>query len=296
MSAPGRLQINSVGRHKPKNLSLISFNANGLIDSIGELNRCALEYKADIIMNRRSKGGTALYYNRSLYCCPIDIPPLDNIEATACRLSMSGHGVLILVSVYLPKKNCSGRFRNTLALGDAVILFGDFNSKTLTGNVIILTATEEKWRPSADLHFDIITPLTPTHYPNDVNRRPDILDIALLKGVALKLSCIETLQCLNSDHRPVLMRTVVDDSSRTVPANSDRKELPRDQELIRAKRRLAPSEQIPHVKIGPSAHPPTHKAFWGLAKALKTEKAVPTPALRKLDNSIAFDDREKLSV
>ncbi|GBP41483.1 Probable RNA-directed DNA polymerase from transposon BS [Eumeta japonica] len=37
----------------------------------------------------------------------------------------------------------------------------------------------------------------------------------------------------------------------------------------------------------------SHKAFWGLAKALKTEKAVPTPALRKRDNSIAFDDREK---
>ncbi|GBP94064.1 hypothetical protein EVAR_97782_1 [Eumeta japonica] len=38
---------------------------------------------------------------------------------------------------------------------------------------------------------------------------------------------------------------------------------------------------------------PSHKAFWGLAKAFKTEKAVPTPARRKLDNSIAFDDREK---
>ncbi|GBP41484.1 hypothetical protein EVAR_24402_1 [Eumeta japonica] len=89
---------------------------------------------------------------------------------------------------------------------------------------------------AVDLHFDIITPLTPTHYPNDVNRRPNILDIALLKGVALKLSCIGTLQCLNLDHQPVLMRTVVDGRSRTVPANSDRKELPRDvKELIRAK-------------------------------------------------------------
>ncbi|GBP71292.1 hypothetical protein EVAR_60858_1 [Eumeta japonica] len=27
-----------------------------------------------------------------------------------------------------------------------------------------------------------------------------------MKDVALKLSCIDTLQCLNSDHRPVLMR------------------------------------------------------------------------------------------
>ncbi|GBP55953.1 hypothetical protein EVAR_97666_1 [Eumeta japonica] len=40
---------------------------------------------------------------------------------------------------------------------------------------------------------------------------------------------------------------------------------------------------------------PSHRAYWGLAKALKTEGAVPTPALKKPDKSIAFDDREKLS-
>ncbi|GBP07435.1 Probable RNA-directed DNA polymerase from transposon X-element [Eumeta japonica] len=144
-----------------------------------------------------------------------------------------------------------------------------------------------------DIHFNIITPLIPTHYSNDNNRRPDILNIALMKGVSLKLNCIEPLQCLNSDHRPVLkrlgsltgdyptsvntitnwqkvptvleeidtpilnsipndvistddidnaidgltnhIRTVVHDSSRTVPTNSDRKELPRDvKKLIRA--------------------------------------------------------------
>ncbi|GBP58953.1 Probable RNA-directed DNA polymerase from transposon BS [Eumeta japonica] len=38
---------------------------------------------------------------------------------------------------------------------------------------------------------------------------------------------------------------------------------------------------------------PNHKAYWGLTKTLKTEAAVPTPALRKFDNSVAFDYREK---
>ncbi|GBP61090.1 hypothetical protein EVAR_89756_1 [Eumeta japonica] len=39
----------------------------------------------------------------------------------------------------------------------------------------------------------------------------------------------------------------------------------------------------------------SHKVFWGLArKALRTEKVIPTPALRKLNNSIAFGDREKV--
>ncbi|GBP24986.1 hypothetical protein EVAR_94280_1 [Eumeta japonica] len=30
----------------------------------------------------------------SLHCCPIDIPPLINMEATGCRLAMTGHGTL----------------------------------------------------------------------------------------------------------------------------------------------------------------------------------------------------------
>ncbi|GBP56600.1 hypothetical protein EVAR_80364_1 [Eumeta japonica] len=38
---------------------------------------------------------------------------------------------------------------------------------------------------------------------------------------------------------------------------------------------------------------PSHQAYWGLSKALKTEGAVPTRVLRKPDKSVAFDDREK---
>ncbi|GBP61091.1 hypothetical protein EVAR_89757_1 [Eumeta japonica] len=125
-----------------------------------------------------------------------------------------------------------------------------------------------------------------------------------MKGLALKLSCIEPLQCLNSDHRSVLMRLgsltgdcspaiktitnlqkvstaleeidtpisnsipidvvltdgidntigaltnyirkVVDDSSRTVPANSDRKERPKKiRELIKARQAFRRADKYP---------------------------------------------------
>ncbi|GBP91050.1 hypothetical protein EVAR_56133_1 [Eumeta japonica] len=91
------------------------------------------------------------------------------------------------------------------------------------------------------LHLNFVTLLTPTHYHNSDTYRPDILDITLMKGVALKLNCIETLQCLNSDHRPLLVRCPyqphqLKNCSRVVPVKSDCKELPRDvSELIRSK-------------------------------------------------------------
>ncbi|GBP26343.1 Probable RNA-directed DNA polymerase from transposon BS [Eumeta japonica] len=210
-----------------------------------------MEYKADIIMvqethlkPKNSKtckiknftllrtdrqgapmGGTAIYYNRALYCCPMDIPPLTNIEATACRLSMIGHGVLTLYDI----DNAIG---------------------ALTSHIT----------------------------------------------------------------------TVVENSSRKVPAKSDRKELPRDViELIRDKNAaLRRAGKYPTRENRSRARAlqrrvkarikeikndnwsdlmaeisPSHKAYWRLAKALKTEGAAPTPALKRPDNSIAFDDREK---
>ncbi|GBP11390.1 hypothetical protein EVAR_92903_1 [Eumeta japonica] len=79
-----------------------------------------------------SKGGTALYYRRSLHCDSINIRPLINMEATGCRLAMTGHSTLVIVSVYLlsPKRLLRRDLRALFALGDAVILFDDFIVKT----------------------------------------------------------------------------------------------------------------------------------------------------------------------
>ncbi|GBP53666.1 RNA-directed DNA polymerase from mobile element jockey [Eumeta japonica] len=225
----------SIGRHKPKSISLISFNARGLESNIVELGKCATEYSADVILVQETflkpnrpracklanyiqvrndrlnapKGGTAVYYKRKLYCCPVDTPPLINIEASACRLAMTGHGTLIIVSVYLPphKPLLRSDIETLLALGDAVILFGDLNSKntdwrsntTNTSGRMLATLAE-------DHDLAIIAPLTPTYLPANVRHRPNILDLAILKGVVLSLNSIETVHCLGSDHLPVLLK------------------------------------------------------------------------------------------
>ncbi|GBP02309.1 hypothetical protein EVAR_85403_1 [Eumeta japonica] len=104
-----------------------------------------------------------------------DIPPLINIEASACRLAMTGHGTLIIVSVYLPphKPLLRSDIETLLALG----------------------------MPSSSL-------ATLTKYGLAYKRRhrPNILDLAILKGVVLSLNSIETVHCLGSDHLPVLLK------------------------------------------------------------------------------------------
>ncbi|GBP16720.1 hypothetical protein EVAR_13341_1 [Eumeta japonica] len=113
------------------------------------------------------------------------------MEATGCRLTMTVHSVLIIISVYLssPKRLLRRDLRALLALGDAVILSGQ----------------------------EIIAPSTATYLLDDVRNRPSTLDIALTKRVALNLNRIETLHDLSSDHRPVILKMGPPDSGRPIP-------------------------------------------------------------------------------
>ncbi|GBP94600.1 Probable RNA-directed DNA polymerase from transposon BS [Eumeta japonica] len=338
----------SVGRHKPKSISIISFNARGLENNVLDLGKCVTEYSADVILVQE----TFLKPNRPRACTP----PLINLEASACRLAMTGHGTLIIVSVYLPPKKPLLRsdIETLLALGDAVILFGDLNSKNTD------------WRCN-------------TTKATNVRHRPEILDLVVLKGVVQNLSSIETVHCLGSDHLPVLLklgsstgenqnivtktiinwkrvstaleevdapnlnvipddivsnndidtaigaltkhiRSVVKRCQKKVPANSDRRGLPAEvRELIRAKNaalRRANAYPIPGYRSRARALQrevkarvrevkndnwsdlmeeitPTHKAYWAVAKALKSDVCVAMPALKKPDNDLVFDDQEK---
>ncbi|GBP03449.1 Probable RNA-directed DNA polymerase from transposon BS [Eumeta japonica] len=117
---------------------------------------------------------------------------------------------------------------------------------------------------------------------------------------------------------PYQPSTVVESSSRTVPANSDRENCRRCYQVRDKNAALRRAGKYPTCENRSCARTlqrkvkerikevrnenwsdlmseitPSHKAYWGLAKAMKTEGTVPTPALKRPDMSIAFDDREK---
>ncbi|GBP27707.1 RNA-directed DNA polymerase from mobile element jockey [Eumeta japonica] len=275
-------------------------------------------------------GGTAIYYKQSLQCCPTDLPNLSNIEATGCRIAMTEHRTLVIVSIYLSpsKKLLRSDIETFLTLGNAVILFGDFNCKHTNWECAVSNPGGNKLaRLSRKLKFDIVAPLTPTHYPDDLVSCPSTIDIAITKEVALNVDCIEPIHRLVSDHRPVLLRGSYqphEDGGKEVLAEGssvDRRKLPADAlELLRAKNaalRLAyayPSREnrsrtralqrrvrarMIEVKNKEWSNlmediSPTHQAFWKVTKALKSEGYLPTPLLKKPDSFLAVDDQEKV--
>ncbi|GBP78854.1 Probable RNA-directed DNA polymerase from transposon BS [Eumeta japonica] len=280
-----------------------------------------------------SKGGTALYYRRSLHCGHINIPPLTNMEATGCRLAMTGHSTLVIVSVYLPspKRLLRRDLRALFALGDAVILFGDFSCKNVRWgcpsnnyNGIKLDELEDR------LDFEIIAPSTSTCFPHVVTHRPLTIDIALTKGVALNFNGIETIHGLtipndiaSTDEIDFAIgaltnhvRTVVEESEQ-VPAFSDRRKFPPDiLELIRAKTQLCRASAYPtpeyrsrapalqrevkarvresEMRVGATSWRKLNhptKRFGQLPKRSKPRDIPYTPT-QKPDNSVAIDDAE----
>ncbi|GBP69340.1 RNA-directed DNA polymerase from mobile element jockey [Eumeta japonica] len=122
-------------------------------------------------------------------------------------------------TVYLPspKPLLRSDLRALLALEDAVILFGDFNCKNPRWGCAVMDQNGKKLnRLQNRLEFKIIAPSTATYFPYNDSNRPSTLDIALTKGVVLKLNSIETLHSFFSDHRPVLLKMGPPDDGRPI--------------------------------------------------------------------------------
>lgn len=242
-------------RLKPTALRLGFFNANGLKSQRDEIATFLRDHRIDVMLiqesflkphvrdpkianyrlvrNDRSrchKGGTLIYYKGSLHCIPMDPPPLKHLEVSVCRLGMTGHSAVTLVSAYLPPSPntaseahaINNAIRDDLnsifGLSDSVILAGDLNAKHPAWNS---STTNPRGKVVFDLcstlSFDVIAPMHPTHYPFDPTQRPDVLDIALLRNVNLRLHSLEVIDELDSDHRPVILGL----SPRTGPADPD---------------------------------------------------------------------------
>lgn len=232
--------VNSTnGRTKPHSLTLALYNADSLLKQREEVADLLNRHKIDILAVQETylkpkhrrfniakysllrtdrlptqdrpnnpKGGTAIYYKKSLHVCSIVTPQLDNCEATAIRIAMSGHDPIVIASVYLPagQKMIANDIKALLELGSTVILAGDFNSKHQQWNCNETNTngrTVHRLLESLD-DCEVIAPYAPTHYPYTADHRPDILSYCIFKNISLPVRDISVLSELHSDHRPVL--------------------------------------------------------------------------------------------
>lgn len=227
---------NTPHRVNPFSLTVASFNANGLARQIDLVREFVKNHSIDILLvqetllkpcrrnprianyniirndrSGRPLGGTLIYYKRSLHVCPIDTPVMTNMEASVCHIGMTGHQPIVLASVYLSpnKELLRGDLEALLNLSDSVILAGDINaSHTRWGSTYINRIGVALDSLTDQLNINLVAPYEPTRFPHSDhrNQRPNILDMALLRGVTLALRSVEVIHELDSDHRPVLFK------------------------------------------------------------------------------------------
>lgn len=223
------------GRKKPHSISVAFFNCDGIRHNRPLFSTFLKEHNVDVLMVQETflkpshrnpsiagyrfirtdrisgpLGGTGIYYRASLHCVELPVPELESLEVTALQIGMSCHEDIVLVSAYHSgsKQMVLADYRKVLALGRSVLIAGDLNSKHTSWNsrntnlrgVRLLSVIDQS--PGTE----VLAPIDHTFYPRVVEHQSDVLDIAILKNIGLRVQSMEVIHELLSDHRPVLIR------------------------------------------------------------------------------------------
>lgn len=156
----------------------------------------------------RAHGGSAIFIKNTIkhhqgqhFCC-------DEIQATNVIVE-DWHGMVTVSSVYSPPKhNIKQELYETFfkSLGGRFLACGDFNAKHYAwGSRLISPKGRQLHSAIRNLNLNITSPNSPTYWPTDINKIPDLIDFCVSKGVPSKSQNCSTCLELSSDHSPVLL-------------------------------------------------------------------------------------------
>ncbi|GFT80138.1 probable RNA-directed DNA polymerase from transposon X-element [Trichonephila clavipes] len=213
-------------------LSLISWNANGILNKILEFKLFEEKNIPDVILIQEThlrpvhkfsvanykcyrngritdgpaSGGTLILIKKSIPHFNTPTPQLFYIEATTVTINPPNFDPLTITSIYVPHHSDKYLFildiETILQVNSHCVIFGDFNATHNTWNCSQNSTRGthlKNYCDSAD--FEIIYPATPTRFGYGTQ---NTLDIAIVKIFNFPYS-IESLPELSSDHNPVLL-------------------------------------------------------------------------------------------
>ncbi|GFX66172.1 probable RNA-directed DNA polymerase from transposon X-element [Trichonephila clavipes] len=213
-------------------LSLISWNANGILNKILEFKLFVEKYSPDVILIQEThlqpvhkfsvanykcyrndritdgpaSGGTLILIKKSIPHFNTPTPQLYYIEATTVTINPPNFDPLTITSIYVPHHSDKYLFTldidTIMQVNSHCVIFGDFNATHNTWNCSqnLTRGTHLKnYCDSAD--FEIIFPATSTRFGYGTQ---NTLDFAIVKNFNFPYS-IESLPELSSDHNPVLL-------------------------------------------------------------------------------------------
>ncbi|KOB69997.1 Uncharacterized protein OBRU01_15904 [Operophtera brumata] len=170
-----------------------------------------ISYRQDeLSQDGRPFRGLLVLVKRKLVHQPLPTLDLVSMRALGVEVCSDGHPLQIY-AIYKPpgEKLEAADLAKLLpsAPSAAIIAAGDWNCKHPSWNSNTSNPDGGRLRRHADSRgYDVSGPETPTHYPDQTNYRPDVIDVAVHKGLPFFPRAEVLLDELLSDHQPVLLR------------------------------------------------------------------------------------------
>ena len=153
-------------------------------------------------------GGTAVIIKNCIKHFVMPEYRTEEIQATSIGVE-DHYGELIISAIYSPPKHKIKKdsyIKFFKSLGDRFIAGGDYNAKhTVWGSRLITTKGRELLSSMSHLNLTCASTGTPTYWPKDPLKTPDLLDFCVVKGVSkASIQCSHSYE-LSSDHSPVFI-------------------------------------------------------------------------------------------
>jgi len=214
-------------------IKICFWNANGLSQHKLELTHFLKQQQIDIILisethftnksyfkipgytlydtkhpSGRARGGSAILIKSRIKHYPIQNTAEDFLQATNIYLDEYIKG-LVISSIYCPPRFTITEtlFQNYFdSLGPKFFAAGDLNAKhTYWGSRLVTPKGRSLYNVITKADFDIVSSGTPTYWPSDRNKVPDIIDFGITKSLKMQHIKVESSLELSSDHTPTIV-------------------------------------------------------------------------------------------
>lgn len=130
------------------------------------------------------------------------------LQAAGVELDYDNTKVSIY-SVYFPPRHsvkCYQYENFFKKLGNKFIVSGDFNAKhTWWGSRLCNPKGRELFQCISQNHYNVLSTGSPTYWPTDINKTPDLLDFVVYYGIPPSLLHVVASEDLSSDHSPIII-------------------------------------------------------------------------------------------
>ena len=152
-------------------------------------------------------GGTAILIKESIQHYELLKYQEESIQATSIKVRGFPYETTVAAVYCPPKHNLKEEQFQTFfqTLGPRFIAGGDYNSKhNVWGSRLTTTKGRELLKATQEQNYLYLSTGTPTYWPTDSNKTPDLLDFFVTKGISSGYTDIQPCYDLTSDHSPII--------------------------------------------------------------------------------------------